>query len=102
MAFYQGLCLRPLVELLRIRHCPERHDYGLRYLGTDLPPEIMDQVRRLAYAADPEALAERVDHAAALFERTLRELDADGQADVEADEGAATETDDAAERVAQE
>lgn len=42
--FYHGLILAPLVELLRIRHDPWRHDFGMRYLHTTLP---VDQARRL-------------------------------------------------------
>ena len=36
-----------MVRLLRIVHCPARHDFGLRYLDTDLPE---------GYAARVEAL----------------------------------------------
>jgi hypothetical protein len=32
--FYHGLVLRPLVEMLRIVHCPERWDYGMRQAGS--------------------------------------------------------------------
>lgn len=42
--FYHGLIIAPLVELLRIRHDPWRHDFGMRYLHTTLP---VDQARRL-------------------------------------------------------
>lgn len=42
--FYQGIVIAPLVELLRIRHDPWRHDFGMRYLHTTLP---VDQARRL-------------------------------------------------------
>lgn len=42
--FYHGLIIAPLVELLRIRHDPWRHDFGMRYLHTTLPVE---QARRL-------------------------------------------------------
>lgn len=42
--FYHGLVIAPLVELLRIRHDPWRHDFGMRYLHTTLP---VDQARRL-------------------------------------------------------
>ena len=42
--FYHALIIAPLVELLRIRHDPWRHDFGMRYLHTTLP---VDQARRL-------------------------------------------------------
>lgn len=64
-AFYQRLALAPLVELLRLRHAPERFDFGLRYLDRDLPDEPRTLVERLAFPAGLEecgrlrALAER-------------------------------------------
>jgi hypothetical protein len=47
VALYLRFGLMPLVQLLRTRHCPERHDYGLRYLHTDLPPEVAARVTAL-------------------------------------------------------
>jgi hypothetical protein len=38
VSLYLRFALTPVVQLLRIRDCPERHDYGLRYLHTDLSP----------------------------------------------------------------
>jgi len=32
--------LAPLIELMRIRHCPDRFDFGPRYLDRDLPAEL--------------------------------------------------------------
>ena len=40
MASYLAYSIRPLVELLRMRHCPDRFDYGLRYLDRDLPKKL--------------------------------------------------------------
>jgi len=37
MLTYYQFTIRFLVELLRIRYCPDRFDYGLRYLDRDLP-----------------------------------------------------------------
>ncbi|MCP3903083.1 MAG: hypothetical protein GY715_05545, partial [Planctomycetes bacterium] len=69
MQFYRGMTLIPLVELLRIRHCPERFDYGLRYLDRDLPAELKETVDRLSYAADMDELRRFQAEAEALFER---------------------------------
>ncbi len=44
--------LRPLAELLRMRYCPARWDFGVRYLDRDLPPAVYAQVRDLAFAGD--------------------------------------------------
>jgi predicted nucleotidyltransferase len=39
--------LHLLVRLVRAEHCPERHDYGLRYLRDDLPAEVADRLEAL-------------------------------------------------------
>ena len=52
IGFYQWFTLRPLVELLRMRQCPERFDFGLRYLDRDLDAETYALVQRLAYPRD--------------------------------------------------
>jgi predicted nucleotidyltransferase len=45
--WYLRFGLEPVVRLLRVEHCPWRHDYGLRYLREDLPPDVADQVEKL-------------------------------------------------------
>ncbi|HYH71687.1 MAG TPA: hypothetical protein VD764_00605 [Nocardioides sp.] len=44
--------LEPLVRLLRIQHCPARHDFGLRYLRTDLPAGMAERVEALLPGPD--------------------------------------------------
>jgi hypothetical protein len=45
--FHMRFAVEPLVTLLRIRHCPARHDFGLRYLRTDLPEGMAERVEAL-------------------------------------------------------
>ena len=45
--FYLRFALAPLVRLVRVEHCPWRHDFGLRYLREDLPPDVADQIEEL-------------------------------------------------------
>lgn len=54
--FYTNMLLKPLVDLLRIAHCPDRFDYGFRYLSDDLPPAEFAIVHRLAYPRDADEL----------------------------------------------
>jgi hypothetical protein len=49
--FYQALVLRPVVDMLRITHCPDRHDFGFRYLRDDLPRPEYDAICRWCYPA---------------------------------------------------
>ena len=56
--FYLAFALSPLVRLLRVEHCPWRHDFGLRYLHEDLPADIANRVvALLPGAADPAELS---------------------------------------------
>ena len=59
LAFYQGMTLRPLLELLRMRHDPERFDFGWHALGRVLPAATLRRLEPLAFIAGPEQLAER-------------------------------------------
>lgn len=52
VAFHHSYGVSALVRLLRIRHCPARHDFGLRYLGTDLPPGYAERVAALLEGDD--------------------------------------------------
>ncbi|MGE3107446.1 MAG: hypothetical protein AB7G11_00655 [Phycisphaerales bacterium] len=67
--FYHSLVLRSLVDVLRCVHCPDRYDYGFRYLHDDLPREMYDAVCRLCYPAGPNAIEECVQEASRLMER---------------------------------
>jgi hypothetical protein len=75
-ASYLSLTLRPLVEVLRMRYCPDRFDFGPRYLDRDLPPDVRREVEGLFLPGSPEGLLRARDRAEALFRETLRALDA--------------------------
>jgi hypothetical protein len=59
------------VRLLRIQHCPARHDFGLRYLGTDLPAGYAE---RIAALFEGEDLQSRADATFAWQDELLAEL----------------------------
>jgi hypothetical protein len=56
IGFYFNGPLRPGIELLGVRHRPDRYDYGWRYLHADLPPDAQRELERLAYVDSPESL----------------------------------------------
>jgi hypothetical protein len=56
LLFHQRFVVDPLVELLRMRHCPERFDFGARYLWRDLPTDVAARVERLAFVCDRDDL----------------------------------------------
>ncbi len=70
-AFHVGYGVNPLVRLLRIKHCPARHDFGLRYLRTDLPAGYAERVAALL---EGDALQARSDATFAWQDELLGEL----------------------------
>jgi hypothetical protein len=67
--------LKPLAELLRMRYCPVRWDFGVRYLDRDLPPAVYSQVRDLAFVQDLGDLETKLARATAWGTALLRELE---------------------------
>jgi hypothetical protein len=74
LTFYQALTLRPLVEAVRLLHCPQRRIFGLRYLGRDLPPDACARIQALAFVGDLDDLAVKHDRACLWFERCIERL----------------------------
>jgi predicted nucleotidyltransferase len=72
---YVMLTLRPLVDLLRHRHCPDRHDFGLRYLDRDLPDDVRIEVEAISLPGSLDEVEACLERARALFEKTLADLD---------------------------
>ncbi|MGD8457156.1 MAG: hypothetical protein PVF83_12290 [Anaerolineales bacterium] len=56
ISFYMNFTLRPLVEVLRIKHCPLRFFYFTRYVHYDLPREVVDRLESLYFPKDIETL----------------------------------------------
>jgi len=74
-AAFWGYTLKPLVELLRMRYCPARWDFGMRYLQRDLPGPVYDELQNTMFVHTPNDIAEHLAQAIAWGERLLRELD---------------------------
>lgn len=67
--------LRPLAELLRMRHCPDRWDFGVRYLDRDLPAEAYSRFRDLTFVCDLDDLDAKLATARAWGAALLGELE---------------------------
>jgi hypothetical protein len=76
---YQDHTYRPLIELLRIRHSPQRFDFGARYLDRDLPAALRAEVEALALPGSLAEVESFRGRAEALFDATLAQLDAQGE-----------------------
>jgi hypothetical protein len=76
--FYQGMTIRPLVEALRLLHCPVRRGFSVRYLARDLPPDVVQRLEALSFVADLHDLAEKHTQAQAWFWDVMASLDTQG------------------------
>jgi len=74
IGFYNALMLRPLVELLGMKHRPWRWDFGLRYLYGELPDAELKRLEKLAYPGSFENLKECFEDAKIWTEQLLAEL----------------------------
>lgn len=72
--FYQAMTLRPLVEAVRLLHCPHRRVFGTRYLSRDLPAPLVDRIVALSFVSDLDDLARKHDAAQQWFWETIELL----------------------------
>jgi hypothetical protein len=71
---YHNFTLLPLVEALRMAYCPNRFDFGLRYLRDDLPREEYQRVCQLALPGGMEGIRSAREEAEAWFGRVVDRL----------------------------
>lgn len=75
LSYYYGMILRPLVELLRIVHCPQRYNFHTRYVYYELPEDIVRRLESLYYLPNMHAIPRAQELASRLFADTLAALD---------------------------
>jgi predicted nucleotidyltransferase len=75
LSYYNGLIIRPLVELLRIKYDPTRHDFGPRYLYEVLPLDELKKLEGLMFVGSPDALLANTAVASDWFWALADELD---------------------------
>lgn len=71
---FQTLEIAPLVTLLRARHCPDRFDFGMRYLAEDLPAQLHAKLMALAYVSSPADLEAKSEAVRRWIDQLLAEL----------------------------
>jgi hypothetical protein len=70
LGYYHSLVLRPVVEALRIHHCPMHYNFHTRYVHHDLPPDVAAELEELFFVASPQDLAEKLAQAESLCHKT--------------------------------
>ena len=74
LMFYHSMTLRPLVEALRLLHCPQRRIFGMRYLARDLPAHVCRRIEALAFVHDLDDLAQKHEAARLWFGSCMQRL----------------------------
>ena len=74
LACYQNRLVRPLCDLMRIEHDPDRFDFGFRYLDRDLPESERRLLERLAFIGVDDDLAAVMNEARCEVEARLVRL----------------------------
>ncbi len=76
MFFYLGQTYRPLVEVLRMKHCPQRYTYASRYVYYDLPKDVVKRLETLTFFR-PEEMEAKIDEAKGWFLETAESISAE-------------------------
>ncbi len=71
---FQSMEVAPLVTLLRARYCPERFDFGMRYLADDLPAQMHAKLMALVFVPSPADIEARSEAARRWIDELLSEL----------------------------
>lgn len=72
--FYESFTWRPLIEAVRLLHCPQKRGFGTRYLERDLPIDVYSRVAALAPVTDLVELGIRQHLARRFFDRCVEKL----------------------------
>jgi len=75
LVFYQSMTWRPLVEAVRLLHCPQRRIFGPRYLARDLPAAVCARLEALAFVGDLADLAAKHEQARRWFDQCIARLE---------------------------
>jgi hypothetical protein len=80
MDLYHALVLATLVEALRIRHQPVHHDFKMRYIHYELPPETIRKLEHLFFVKDENDLQRKYHEASKWIHEVMSEI---GQKEIE-------------------
>ena len=76
MFFYLGQTYRPLVEVLRMKYCPQRFNYATTYVYYDLPEDVVKRLENLIFIR-PDEMERCVEEVRAWFWEIANEIDYD-------------------------
>lgn len=74
LRYYHHDVLEPLTQLLRLRYCPVKYDYGLKHSYADLPRGVTTELEQLYAVVTLADLPAALGRADTLFSKTLAAL----------------------------
>jgi predicted nucleotidyltransferase len=75
LSYYLSYVYRPLVEVLRIKHCPWHYRFFTTYVYYEMPAEVVQRLHRLYFVSNVDALRKCREDAETWFWETVRTLD---------------------------
>ena len=75
LSYYLSYTYRPLVEVLRIKHCPWHHRFFTTYIYYEMPSEVVKRLHHLYFITSAEALKKCREEAADWFWETVKGID---------------------------
>ena len=73
--FYLGFTVQPIIEAVRIAHCPYHWNFHSRYVHYELPPHWVEQIEPLYFVTGGDDLKQKWTHAPELFARAIEEAE---------------------------
>ena len=74
LTYYRNHTLRPLMQILRIKHSPAHYRFHTRYVYYELPPAVVARLEPLFFVHDAQDLAIKQDEAEMWFRQLMQEL----------------------------
>jgi len=75
LSYYLSYVFRPLVEVLRMKHCPLHCRFFTTYIYYELPADVVERLHPLYFVSDLEALGKCYREAESWFWETLKTID---------------------------
>jgi predicted nucleotidyltransferase len=75
LSYYLGYVYRPLVEVLRIKHCPWHSRFFTTYIYYEMPPAVVKRLEGLYFVRDVATLGKYREEAEKWFWETVENID---------------------------
>lgn len=77
LSYYLAYVFRPLVEVLRIKHCPWHYRFFTTYVYYEMPREVVERLHPLYFVSDVKALGKCREKAEIWFWETVNSITQD-------------------------